>query len=50
MFQKILNVATGNSPQNADSIVSLQRKITDFQEKAEQLENKINRNRIDLKV
>ncbi|EJO70742.1 hypothetical protein LEP1GSC132_4368 [Leptospira kirschneri str. 200803703] len=40
----------GNSNQTTDSILSLQKKITDFQKKAEQLENKINENRIDLKV
>lgn len=50
LFQKILNVAVGNSNQTTDSMLSLQKKITDFQKKAEDLENKINGNRIDLKV
>lgn len=50
LFQKILNVTTENSPQTTDSILSLQKKISDFQKKAELLENKINGNRIDLKV
>ncbi|ALO25118.1 MULTISPECIES: hypothetical protein [Leptospira] len=50
MFQKIRNVTTENSPQTTDSILSLQKKISDFQKKAELLENKINGNRIDLKV
>lgn len=50
LFQKILNVTAENSPQTTDSILSLQKKISDFQKKAELLENKINGNRIDLKV
>ncbi|EMY05032.1 hypothetical protein LEP1GSC029_4356 [Leptospira interrogans str. 2002000626] len=50
LFQKILNVAVGNSNQTTDSMLNLQKKITDFQKKAEELENKIHENRIDLKV
>ncbi|PJZ54791.1 hypothetical protein CH380_03515 [Leptospira adleri] len=50
IFQKLLSATSVNSSPAPDSMLSLQRKITDFQEKAEQLESKINRNRIDLKV
>ncbi|AWV69771.1 hypothetical protein D1609_06400 [Leptospira borgpetersenii serovar Hardjo-bovis] len=50
LFQKIRNITTENSPQTTDSILNLQKKISDFQKKAELLENKINGNRIDLKV
>lgn len=50
LFQKILNITSENSPQTTDSILSLQKKISDFQKKAERLENKIHENRIDLKV
>ncbi|WP_154644875.1 hypothetical protein [Leptospira interrogans] len=49
-FKKFLNVAVGNSNQTTDSMLNLQKKITDFQKKAEELENKIHENRIDLKV
>ncbi|MDV6235220.1 hypothetical protein CH379_006210 [Leptospira ellisii] len=50
MFRKLLGEVVSNSSAETDSMLTLRRKIADFQEKAEELENKINRNRIDLKV
>ncbi|WP_167881158.1 hypothetical protein [Leptospira gomenensis] len=42
--------SVSNSSGETDSMLTLRSKIADFQEKAEKLENKIGRNRIDLKV